>query len=65
MGDIVNPYSGAKTSVFILLSSQPKKNSTFSIYMGKNCVVVIPLTSQFKSIILNAISRSKGLSANI
>lgn len=48
----------------MLLNNQPKKSSSFSIYMGKNCVVAIPLTTQFRSIILNAINRAKGLNGN-
>lgn len=54
-----------KPNIFILLNSLPPKKSNFSIYAGKNCVVVIPLTLQYKPIILKAIAKARGAGVNI
>lgn len=43
----------------MLLNSQHQNKISFSIYVGRSCVVVVPLTSNYKSIIANAISRVK------
>lgn len=64
VGDLLNAYGGAKAAIYILISRNHPKKSNFSIYMGKNCVVVIPLTLQYKSVILNAISKVKHVPFN-
>jgi len=61
IGDINNPYSGAKIFVYILINSHPPRKSNFAIYLGRTNIVSIPLTSQYKIILVNAISRAKNL----
>ena len=64
VSDFNNPYSGVKTAIYILINDSHPKNSNFSIYLGKSNVVVIPLTSQFKEIILNVINRARNMVLN-
>jgi hypothetical protein len=63
VADLLNP-GGVKTAIYIMVSDTNPKKSNFSIYVGKNCVVVIPLTLQYKSVILNAISKVKHVPFN-
>lgn len=64
IGDINNPYSGTKIYFYILLNNHLPRKSSFAIYLGRTNVVSLPLTSQYKTILLNAVTRSKNLTTN-
>ena len=62
-GEFTRPSSGPRASVYLVLHSSHSKKSSFSIYLGRSCVAVVPLTKQYRGIILNVLSRSKSVSA--
>lgn len=64
IGDINNPYSGVKMSVYVLVNNHQPKKSNFSIYIGRTNVVSIPLTTHYKKILLNAVAKAKNLTTN-
>lgn len=57
--DLVGTFPGVKIHLYLLINSNSPKKSTFSLYLGKTCIVTIPLTSHFKKFILNAVSKAR------
>ena len=59
--DLVNSFSGAKVTVYILLNNNGPKKSTYSIYLGKVHIVTLSLTTEYKKIILKAVGKVRPL----
>jgi hypothetical protein len=59
LGDLNHSFSAGKVIIYLLINNNHPKKSNFTIYIGKKFLITIPLTTQFKEIITNVISRSK------
>jgi hypothetical protein len=53
----LNSFSGAKATIYVMLNNSAPKKSNFSIYVGRTCVVMIPLTTQYRPILKGILSR--------
>jgi hypothetical protein len=53
----LNSFSGAKVAIYVIINNSAPKKSNFSIYVGRTCVVMIPLTGQYRSILQGILSR--------
>ena len=63
--ELVSSFTAARVTLYLLVNNNPPKKSTFSLYLGKTNVVTVPLTSHYKTFILNAVSRTRGQSGAV
>ena len=59
LGDFNHTFAGGKVMLYLLINNNHPMKSNFTIYIGKKFLITVPLTTQFKEIISNVISRSK------
>ena len=53
---------GIKIKTFIILGGSYTKKSSMSIYMGKTLIVTVPVTKQFKNLVVGAANKAKNIS---
>jgi len=53
----LNSFSGAKATIYVMINNSAPKKSNFSIYVGRTCVIMIPLTAQYRSILQGILNR--------
>ena len=52
---------GIKIKTFIILGGSYTKKSSMSIYMGKTLIVTVPVTKQFKNLVVGAANKAKNI----
>lgn len=61
MAELGSNIQGIKIKTFIMFGGSFTKKSCMSIYMGKTLIVTVPVTKQFKNLIVGAAGKAKNI----